>query len=106
MLHPRLATVAGVLLCNEYVTRGTPTAPDDVLVEIVDEVYLRLDGRRSLIVWMLAHASDEGTVHLEGPVIATVVERTDRFDLVSLQHSANERDDLRLVRHPGRSRLG
>jgi AcrR family transcriptional regulator len=41
-LHPRVATVAAVLLRNEYVTRGMPTAPDHVLVEIVDEVYLPL----------------------------------------------------------------
>lgn len=41
-LHPRVATVAVVLLRNEYVTRGIPTAPDHVLVEIVDEVYLPL----------------------------------------------------------------
>jgi AcrR family transcriptional regulator len=41
-LHPRVATVAIVLLRNEFVTRGVPTAPDDVLVEIVDEVYLPL----------------------------------------------------------------
>jgi len=45
-LHPRVATVAVVLLRNEYVTRGTPTVPDDVLVEIVDEVYLPLVRRR------------------------------------------------------------
>lgn len=41
-LHPRVATVAIVLLRNEFVTRGVPTAPDEVLVEIVDEVYLPL----------------------------------------------------------------
>jgi AcrR family transcriptional regulator len=41
-LHPRVATVAVVLLRNEYVTRGMPTAPDQVLVEIVDDVYLPL----------------------------------------------------------------
>jgi AcrR family transcriptional regulator len=41
-LHPRVATVAVVLLRNEYVTRGVPMAPDDVLIEIVDEVYLPL----------------------------------------------------------------
>jgi AcrR family transcriptional regulator len=41
-LHPRVATVAIVLLRNEFVTRGVPTAPDDVLVEIVDDVYLPL----------------------------------------------------------------
>lgn len=45
-LHPRVATVAMVLLRNEFVVRGVPTAPDDVLVEIVDEVYLPLVRRR------------------------------------------------------------
>ena len=46
-LHPRVATVAIVLLRNEFVTRGVPTVPDDVLVEIVDEVYLPLVANRS-----------------------------------------------------------
>jgi AcrR family transcriptional regulator len=41
-LHPRVATVAIVLLRNEYVTRGIATVPDNVIVEIVDEVYLPL----------------------------------------------------------------
>jgi AcrR family transcriptional regulator len=41
-LHPRVATVAVILLRNEFVVRGVPTAPDDVLVEIIDEVYLPL----------------------------------------------------------------
>jgi AcrR family transcriptional regulator len=41
-LHPRVATVAVALLRNEYVIRGVPSAPDSVLVEIVDEVYLPL----------------------------------------------------------------
>ncbi len=41
-LHPRVATVAMVLLRNEFVTRGVPTAPDHVLVEIIDKVYLPL----------------------------------------------------------------
>ena len=41
-LHPRVATVAIVLLRNEFVVRGVPNAPDDVLVEIVDEVFLPL----------------------------------------------------------------
>ncbi|MFI1989016.1 TetR/AcrR family transcriptional regulator [Actinoplanes sp. NPDC020271] len=45
-LHPRVATVAMVLLRNEFVTRGAPTAPDETLVEIVDEVYLPLIRRR------------------------------------------------------------
>ncbi|CAM5616772.1 TetR/AcrR family transcriptional regulator [Kitasatospora aureofaciens] len=47
VLHPRVATVAVVLLRNEFVVRGVPSAPDDVLVEIVDEVYLPLVRRRS-----------------------------------------------------------
>ncbi|MFH8370548.1 TetR/AcrR family transcriptional regulator [Streptomyces sp. NPDC018031] len=46
-LHPRVATVAMVLLRNEFVVRGTPAAPDEVLVEIVDEVYLPLVRVRS-----------------------------------------------------------
>jgi AcrR family transcriptional regulator len=41
-LHPRVATVAIVLLRNEYVTRGVTTISDEVLVEIVDEIYLPL----------------------------------------------------------------
>jgi hypothetical protein len=41
-LHPRVATVAIVLLRNEYITRGIATVPDSVVVEIVDEVYLPL----------------------------------------------------------------
>lgn len=41
-LHPRVATAAVVLLRNEYVTRGVPRVPDEVLVEIVDEVFLPL----------------------------------------------------------------
>ncbi|WP_300015087.1 TetR/AcrR family transcriptional regulator [Pseudonocardia sp.] len=45
-LHPRVATVAIVLLRNEFLMRGIPHAPDDVLVEIVDEVFLPLVARR------------------------------------------------------------
>lgn len=41
-LHPRVATVAIALLRNEFVTRGVPSAPDEVLVEILDEVFLPL----------------------------------------------------------------
>ena len=41
-LHPRVATTAVVLLRNEYVTRGIANAPDHVLVEIVDEIFLPL----------------------------------------------------------------
>jgi AcrR family transcriptional regulator len=47
-LHPRVATVAIVLLRNEYVTRGPAAVPDDVLVEIVDDVYLPLLRGRGL----------------------------------------------------------
>ncbi|MER7703723.1 TetR/AcrR family transcriptional regulator [Kitasatospora sp. NPDC097605] len=47
-LHPRVATVAMTLLRNEFVVRGAPTAPDEVLVEIVDEVYLPLVRGRGL----------------------------------------------------------
>lgn len=46
-LHPRVATVAIVLLRNEFVTRGVPTVPDEVLIEIVDEVYLPLVRQRA-----------------------------------------------------------
>jgi AcrR family transcriptional regulator len=46
-LHPRVATVALVLLRNEYLTRGLTTVDDAVLVEIVDEVYLPLVRRRA-----------------------------------------------------------
>jgi AcrR family transcriptional regulator len=41
-LHLRVATAAVVLLRNEFIVRGYPTVPDDVLIEIVDEVYLPL----------------------------------------------------------------
>ncbi|MGW4525508.1 TetR/AcrR family transcriptional regulator C-terminal ligand-binding domain-containing protein [Amycolatopsis sp. NPDC004378] len=41
---PRVATVALVLLRNEYLTRGLTTVDEDVLVEIVDDVYLPLAG--------------------------------------------------------------
>ncbi|MEU5987449.1 TetR/AcrR family transcriptional regulator [Spirillospora sp. NPDC047418] len=48
-LHPRVATVAIVLLRNEFVVRGVPTAPDEVLIEIVDEVYLPLVRQRGTL---------------------------------------------------------
>ena len=41
-LQPRVATVAIVLLRNEYVTRGYPEVPEAVLEEIVDQVFLPL----------------------------------------------------------------
>jgi len=45
-LHPRVATVAIVLLRNEFIVSGAPSAADEVLVEIVDEVYLPLVRQR------------------------------------------------------------
>src|SRR5215470_4505994 len=54
-LHPRVATVAIVLLRNEHVTRGYPTVTDDVIVEIVDRVYLPLvRGRPAARAWRAA----------------------------------------------------
>ena len=41
-LHPRVATVALVLLRNEFIVRGVPTVPDDILLEIIDMVFLPL----------------------------------------------------------------
>ena len=58
-LHPRVATVAVVLLRNEFVTRGIATTPDHVLVEIVDEVYLPLvrgRGAATLVAFDRSHA--------------------------------------------------
>jgi hypothetical protein len=44
-LHPRVATVAVTLLRNEYASRGLHPVDDDVLMEIVDRVYLPLTVR-------------------------------------------------------------
>jgi hypothetical protein len=41
-LHPRVASAATALLRNEYVTRGVRAVPDEVLTEIIDEVFLPL----------------------------------------------------------------
>jgi AcrR family transcriptional regulator len=57
-LHPRVATVAVVLLRNEYVTRGATPVSDDVLVEIVDEVYLPLVRGRGVTPRPAAGAAD------------------------------------------------
>jgi AcrR family transcriptional regulator len=62
-LHPRVATVAVVLLRNEYVTRGIPTAPDHVLVEIVDEVYVPLVRGRGVA----SHPGSGVMVGMAGP---------------------------------------
>jgi AcrR family transcriptional regulator len=44
-LHPRVATVAVTLLRNEYASRGLHPVDDDVIVDIVDRVYLPLTTR-------------------------------------------------------------
>jgi AcrR family transcriptional regulator len=46
-LHPRVAMAPIALLRGEYLTRGQAEVPDDVLVEIVDEIYLPLIRGRS-----------------------------------------------------------
>ncbi|MEV4995424.1 TetR/AcrR family transcriptional regulator [Streptomyces niveus] len=40
--HPRVASVPMTLLRGEYALRGLPEVPDEVLTEIVDEVFLPL----------------------------------------------------------------
>ncbi|WP_280382189.1 TetR/AcrR family transcriptional regulator [Nocardia wallacei] len=40
--HPRVAAAPIDLLRNEFATRGTASAPDEVLVDIIDTVYLPL----------------------------------------------------------------
>ncbi|GAB7045172.1 TetR/AcrR family transcriptional regulator [Catenuloplanes indicus] len=41
-VHPRVASLPMMLLRGEYAVRGIPSVPDDVLVEIVDEIFLPL----------------------------------------------------------------
>ncbi|MEV4714009.1 TetR/AcrR family transcriptional regulator [Micromonospora sp. NPDC049374] len=41
-VHPRVAATPMMLLRAEYATRGIPSVPDEVLIEIVDEVFLPL----------------------------------------------------------------
>jgi len=41
-LRLRVATLPMVMLRNEFVTRGAPSVPAHVLIEIVDDVYLPL----------------------------------------------------------------
>ncbi|GGN65045.1 TetR family transcriptional regulator [Actinoplanes lobatus] len=41
-VHARVATTPMMLLRAEYAMRGLPSVPDEVLVEIVDEVFLPL----------------------------------------------------------------
>jgi AcrR family transcriptional regulator len=41
-IQPRVATLPMMLLRGEYALRGVPAVPDEVLVEIVDEIFLPL----------------------------------------------------------------
>ncbi|MEV4140955.1 TetR/AcrR family transcriptional regulator [Dactylosporangium sp. NPDC049742] len=41
-VHPRVAAAPMMLLRAEYAMRGIPSVPDEVLVELVDEVFLPL----------------------------------------------------------------
>jgi hypothetical protein len=41
-VHPRVAALPMTLLRGEYAVRGVPAVPDEVLLEIVDEVFLPL----------------------------------------------------------------
>jgi AcrR family transcriptional regulator len=41
-VHPRVAALPMMLLRGEYALRGVPAVPDEVLVEIVDEIFLPL----------------------------------------------------------------
>lgn len=41
-VHPRVASVPVTVLRGEYALRGQPEVPDDVLVEIVEEIFLPL----------------------------------------------------------------
>jgi AcrR family transcriptional regulator len=48
-VHPRVATLPMMLLRGEYALRGVPAVPDEVLVEIVDEIFLPLVRGRGMI---------------------------------------------------------
>lgn len=41
-LHPRVASLPIMVLRGEYALRGLPEVPDEVLVDIVEEVFLPL----------------------------------------------------------------
>ncbi|MGW2088106.1 hypothetical protein [Streptomyces sp. NPDC001880] len=46
--HPRVASVPMMLLRGEYALLGLPEVPDEVLTEIVDEVFLPLVRGRAI----------------------------------------------------------
>ncbi|WFE25564.1 TetR/AcrR family transcriptional regulator [Solwaraspora sp. WMMD791] len=47
-IHPRVASLPMTLLRGEYALRGTPAVPDEVLVEIIDEIFLPLLNGRAV----------------------------------------------------------
>ncbi|MCE3550257.1 TetR/AcrR family transcriptional regulator C-terminal ligand-binding domain-containing protein [Pseudonocardia sp. RS11V-5] len=47
-VQPRVAALPMMLLRGEYALRGVPAVPDEVLVEIVDEIFLPLIRGRGL----------------------------------------------------------
>jgi AcrR family transcriptional regulator len=47
-VHPRVAALPMMLLRGEYALRGVPAVPDDVLIDIVDEIFLPLVRGRGL----------------------------------------------------------
>jgi AcrR family transcriptional regulator len=47
-VHPRVASLPMMLLRGEYALRGVPAVPDEILVEIVDEIFLPLVRGRAL----------------------------------------------------------
>lgn len=47
-VQPRVVTLPMMLLRGEYALRGVPAVPDEVLVEIVDEIFLPLVRGRGL----------------------------------------------------------
>jgi AcrR family transcriptional regulator len=70
-LHPRVASAPTALLRNEYVIRGVPAVPDDVLIEIIDEIFLPLvRGRDPERQPCRGHEAGPGS-HAKGDVSAT-----------------------------------
>ena len=49
VIHPRVASLPMMLLRGEYAVRGAPAVPDEVLVEIIDEILMPLVRGRGAI---------------------------------------------------------
>lgn len=47
-VHPRVAALPMTVLRGEYALRGVPSVPDEVLMEIIDELFMPLIRGRSL----------------------------------------------------------